>query len=360
MQPRLRVRACRVRRSSAARPSRAPGEARPDGATCEPGPGARSAGGQQLPPAVGTTKGGLSRSIWTPRPTCSGEFKKLVVREQNGALVRLDDVADVVLGADTYDRTCVSPATARCSWASGCSPTPTRSTSSLACREVRRRSRESAEGLPGDLAFDSTEYINSAIHEVVRTLIETFIVIVVIFLFLGSLRRCSSRRRHPRVAHRRGVSHAGLRVHPEPSDAPRDRSLGGLVVDDAIVVVEIVERHIREGKTPFQAALLAPANSWDRVCHDDHARRRLRTHRLPGRSHRRALFRVRLHARRGSLHLGRRGPHAVADDVLAPAHATTRTRRASPISSTRRSTSCATATSVCCISVMQTAGRCYS
>ena len=81
---------------------------------------------------------------------------------------------------------------------------------------------------------------------------------IVIFLFLGSLRTVLvPDRRHPGVAHRRRLPDAGVRLHAEPAHAARRScSSVGLVVDDAIVVVENVERHIREGKTPFEAALV--------------------------------------------------------------------------------------------------------
>ncbi len=94
----------------------------------------------------------------------------------------------------------------------------------------------------------------------------------------------------------------------------------GLVVDDAIVVVENVERHIREGQTPLQAAIVG-ARELVGPDHrdDDHPGRGLRAHRLPGRPHRRSLPRVRLHPRRRRLHLRRRRAHPLAHDVLAAA-----------------------------------------
>ena len=86
----------------------------------------------------------------------------------------------------------------------------------------------------------------------------------------------------------------------------------GLVVDDAIVVVENVERHVRVGKTrsrrPCRRARAARAHHRD----DDHARGGLRAHRLSGRPDRRAVPRVRLHARRGRDRFGFRGRDALA------------------------------------------------
>ena len=65
--------------------------------------------------AVGATKGSfisINMNAATDLHTAE-EFKKLVVKEQNGAIIRLSDVADVVLGAENYDTRCVSAAKAR-------------------------------------------------------------------------------------------------------------------------------------------------------------------------------------------------------------------------------------------------------
>ena len=92
----------------------------------------------------------------------------------------------------------------------------------------------------------------------------------------------------------------------------------GLVVDDAIVVVENVERHMREGQDAARrgAARRARAGRADHR-HDHHAGRGVRADRLPGRPHRLAVPRVRVHAGRRGDHLRRRGADAVADDVVA-------------------------------------------
>src|SRR5205814_7898257 len=103
-----------------------------------------------------------------------------------------------------------------------------------------------------------TEYIHDAIHEVERTLTETvLIVIIVIFLFLGSMRTVLV----PLVAIPVSLIGAVFLMQAFGFTVNLLTLLAvvlsvGLVVDDAIVVVENVERHIREGKTPFQAALV--------------------------------------------------------------------------------------------------------
>src|SRR6201981_2889690 len=113
--------------------------------------------------------------------------------------------------------------------------------------------------MTGEMAYDATAYINDAIHEVVKTLTDTLrIVMVVIFLFLGSIRSVIV----PVVAIPISLIGAIFLMQSLGFSLNLLTLLAivlsvGLVVDDAIVVVENVERHVREGKTPFQAAILS-------------------------------------------------------------------------------------------------------
>ena len=94
----------------------------------------------------------------------------------------------------------------------------------------------------------------------------------------------------------------------------------GLVVDDAIVIVENVERHIREGKTPLNAALLGARELvGPGHCHDHHARGGVRADCFSGRLDRFALPRVCAHARRRGVHFRHRGLDALPGDVREPA-----------------------------------------
>ena len=209
--------------------------------------------------AVGQTKGSLVQLNLTASTDLKSldEFKKLVVREQNGALVRLEDVADVVLGADTYDQD-VRLSGERAVFM-GVWVLPNANTLDV-IREVRRQvdviKGELPTGMEALVAFDSTSYIESAIREVVKTLSETvLIVIVVIFLFLGSLRTVLV----PLVAIPVSLIGAVFLMQAFGFTLNLLTLLAivlsvGLVVDDAIVVVENVERHVREGKTPLQAS----------------------------------------------------------------------------------------------------------
>ncbi len=186
------------------------------------------------------------------------EFRKLVVREQNGTLIRLEDVADVILGADTYDqevRFSGEKAVFMGVWV-----LPNANSLDVIRRvnaEVQTIKRELPSGMKAAVAFDSTKYINSAIDEVIHTLLETIgIVSVVIFLFLGSMRTVIV----PIVAIPVSLIGAVFLMQVLGFTLNLLTLLAvvlsvGLVVDDAIVVVENVERHMREGKSPFEASL---------------------------------------------------------------------------------------------------------
>jgi multidrug efflux pump len=211
--------------------------------------------------AVGQTKGQLVQINLTASTdlTSVNEFRKLVLREHDGTLVRLEDVAEVVLGADTYDqevRFSGQKAVFMGVWV-----LPNANSLDVIKRvndEIKIIQKELPTGMQASVAFDSTSYIQSAIDEVVHTLLETvLIVIVVIFLFLGSLRTVVV----PIVAIPVSLIGAVFLMQVLGFTLNLLTLLAivlsvGLVVDDAIVVVENVERHIREGKTPMQAALL--------------------------------------------------------------------------------------------------------
>src|SRR5207237_737048 len=109
---------------------------------------------------------------------------------EGGTLVRLGDIADVVLGADNYEmdvRMSGQSAVFMGVWV-----LPNANALDVIKRvraELAKIQGELPSGLSAMIAFDATKYIDNAIHEVRGTLIETIgIVIVVIFLFLGSLR----------------------------------------------------------------------------------------------------------------------------------------------------------------------------
>ncbi len=210
--------------------------------------------------AVGATKGSfisINMNAATDLHTAE-EFRQLVISQQNGAIIRLRDVADVVLGAENYDTT------VRFSGESatfiGIFVLPTANALDVIDR-VKLAVPEIEAALPAGLQvtvpYDSTAYIHDAINEVTKTLIEALaIVIVVIFLFLGSVRSVII----PIIAMPLSLVGACFLMLAMGFTINLLTLLAmvlaiGLVVDDAIVVVENIHRHMEEGLRPLDAAL---------------------------------------------------------------------------------------------------------
>jgi len=187
------------------------------------------------------------------------DFKRLAVRDQNGVIVRLGDVADIALGAEDYDTEVhFSGQTAVFM---GIWTLPNANSLDVIKRvraEMKSIQRELPTGMQARVAYDATDYITNAIHEVLSTLGDTLIiVIVVIFLFLGSFRSVLI----PLVAIPISLIGAVFLMQAFGFTVNLLTLLAivlsvGLVVDDAIVVVENVERHMGDGKSALEAALL--------------------------------------------------------------------------------------------------------
>src|SRR5437868_3096343 len=210
--------------------------------------------------AVGSTKGSLLQVNLTANTDLhnADDFKKLVVRQDKGNLIRLSDIADVVLGAEDYN-TEVRFSGERAVFM-GIWVLPNANSIDVIKRvrtEMDQIQKELPSGMTGQIAYDATAYINDAIHEVVKTLIGTLItVMVVIFLFLGSFRSVIV----PVVAIPISLIGALFLMQVFGFTLNLLTLLAivlsvGLVVDDAIVVVENVERHMREGMSRMNAAL---------------------------------------------------------------------------------------------------------
>ncbi len=211
--------------------------------------------------ALGSTKGALVQVNLTANTDLHSvqDFKNLVVRQEGGVLVRLGEIADVVLGAEDYN-TEVRFSGERAVFM-GIFVLPNANSIDVVKRvraDLEDIQKELPTGLQGRIAYDGTEYINTAIHDVFRTLMETLlIVIIVIFLFLGSWRSVII----PVVAIPISLIGAIFLMQVFGFTINLLTLLAivlsvGLVVDDAIVVVENVERHLREGLSPLNAALL--------------------------------------------------------------------------------------------------------
>jgi multidrug efflux pump len=211
--------------------------------------------------AIGQTKGQMVQLNLTAATdlTTVNEFKKLVIRQENGALVRLEDVADVVLGADSYEQDV--RLSGRKEVFMGVWVLPNANSLDVMAsvrKEIDIIKDELPSGLRATIAFDSTRYIQNAVTEVRSTLFETvLIVMLVIYLFLGSLRTVLV----PVVAIPVSLIGAIFLIQVLGFTINLLTLLAivlavGLVVDDAIVVVENVERNVRLGKTPLEAALI--------------------------------------------------------------------------------------------------------
>jgi multidrug efflux pump len=212
--------------------------------------------------ALGKTKGSMvsvnliaNTDLRTPE-----DFRNLVVKEKDGVIVKLGEVADVVLGAENYEedvRFNGETATFMGIWV-----LPTANSLEV-IKNVRQALPEIQAQLPAGMKagvpYDSTLYIQDAIDEVLKTLTETLlIVIVVIFLFLGSLRSVLI----PVVAIPISLVGAVFLMLVAGFTVNLLTLLAivlsvGLVVDDAIVMVENVERHLHAGRAPLDAALHA-------------------------------------------------------------------------------------------------------
>ncbi|HEV3285405.1 MAG TPA: efflux RND transporter permease subunit, partial [Steroidobacteraceae bacterium] len=213
--------------------------------------------------AVGTTKGQMVSVDLTAATDLHSvdEFKKLAIKQKDGAIVRLQDVATVVLGAEDYDSNVAFSGTLAVFI--GIKAAPEANVLEVAQR-VRDHMPEIQSQLPsglvGTIVYDSTKFITSSIREVVKTLIEALLIVtLVIFLFLGSVRAVII----PVIAMPLSLVGTFFVMLALGYSINLLTLLAlvlaiGLVVDDAIIVVENVDRHMKEeGKSPLEAALLA-------------------------------------------------------------------------------------------------------
>ena len=188
------------------------------------------------------------------------EFRNLVVKQSNGAIVRLSDLATVVLGAEDYN-TSISY-NGQNSIALSIDIAPDANLLDVMKRvqavfpEIRS---QLPQGLEGAILYDASSFVSTAISEVESTILQTLlIVMLVVFAFLGSLRSVMI----PIVAIPLSLIGAFIMMLVLGFSINLLSLLAmvlaiGLVVDDAIIVVENVHRHINEGGRPFEASLQA-------------------------------------------------------------------------------------------------------
>ena len=189
------------------------------------------------------------------------EFKQLAIREKDGAIVRLEDVANVVLGAEDYNLTTAFDGNK--SVFIGVRVAPDANVLEVVQR-VRKAfptiQAQMPNGLSGKIVYDGTKFIESSIDEVIKTLFEALLIVtLVVFFFLGNWRAVIV----PLIAIPLSLIGAFFIMQALGYTINLLTLLSlvlaiGLVVDDAIIVVENVDRHMHEeGRSPFEAAILA-------------------------------------------------------------------------------------------------------
>ncbi len=210
--------------------------------------------------ALGRTNGQMLTVNLTAKTDLNSvkEFKNLIIRAQNGSIIRLSDVGTVVLGSQNYN------AKVQFNNASsvymGIKITPTANVLNVIA-DIRKAFPEIVKDLPSGMGakvvYDSTKFINSSISEVTKSLIEAMIIVtLVIFLFLGSVRSVII----PVLAIPLSLIGAFLIMEMLGFSTNLLTLLAlvlaiGLVVDDAIIVVENVQRHMEEGLSRMQASI---------------------------------------------------------------------------------------------------------
>src|SRR5437773_698411 len=187
------------------------------------------------------------------------QFNKMVVKAKDGAVVRMEDIASVDLNAQSWTQSIEM--NGQHAVFIGVQATPTGNPLSLVAG-IRALLPEIERNLPPSVkmqvAYDSTKFIQASIDEVKFTLAAAVVIVIgVIFLFLGSLRAVLI----PVVTIPLSLVGAGIIMAALGFSLNLLTLLAmvlaiGLVVDDAIVVLENVYRHIEEGKSPAQAALV--------------------------------------------------------------------------------------------------------
>jgi multidrug efflux pump len=212
--------------------------------------------------AIGQTRGSYTQVNLSADTDLKNteDFKTLIIRNDDKGIVRLADVADVVLGAEDYNVEVAFSGDTAVFMGVWVAPTANSlDVIKAVTQEMEAIKSELPTGLNGRVAYDGTKYIQAAIDEVIKTLSETLIIIiVVIFLFLGFSRSVII----PVLAIPLSLIGAIFLMKLFGFSLNLLTLLSivlsvGLVVDDAIVMVENIERHIQEGLKPFKASIVA-------------------------------------------------------------------------------------------------------
>src|SRR5471032_2488572 len=188
------------------------------------------------------------------------EFKHLAVKQSGGAIVHLEDIANVTLGSENYDFNVAFSGVRSVFIGIKVAPEANILDVAKRVRVAFPPIREQLpNGLTGQIVYDSTEFINTSISEVIKTLVEALVIVtIVIFLFLGSFRAVIV----PVIAMPLSLIGTFFVMLVLGYSINLLTLLAivlaiGLVVDDAIIVVENVDRHMKEGMKPYDAAIKA-------------------------------------------------------------------------------------------------------
>lgn len=211
--------------------------------------------------AVGRTDGQMFVQNFTAATDLTDveQFKKMVIKAQDGAIIRLGDVARVDLGAQNYN-SAVSFDGRKAVYI-GIIVAPSANLLTV-INEIKKVfpsiQAQLPQGLNANIVYDASLFVDSSIHEVILSLLEAFLIVTaVIFIFLGSIRSVII----PLIAIPLSIIGTFWIMLMLGYSINLLTLLAlvlaiGLVVDDAIIVVENIQRHIEEGKTRTQAALL--------------------------------------------------------------------------------------------------------
>ncbi|MBA2650919.1 MAG: efflux RND transporter permease subunit [Tatlockia sp.] len=187
------------------------------------------------------------------------QFKQMIIRAKNGAIIRLKDVAEVEIGAISYDSSVSFDGRKAVYISITVAPSANLLTVISDIKKIFPAIQaQLPQGLKANITYDASLFVESSIHEVVSSLIEAFLIVtIVIFLFLGSIRSVII----PLIAMPLSIIGAFFVMLILGYSINLLTLLAlvlaiGLVVDDAIIVVENIQRHIEEGKSKFQAAIL--------------------------------------------------------------------------------------------------------
>jgi multidrug efflux pump len=211
---------------------------------------------------LGTTKGQMVQVNLTAATNLKSlqEFRDLVIKQAGTSNIKLSDVANVTLGSEDYDSSVGFNGKRAVYIGIQVAPAANLLDVIKGVRAVYPELRaQQPDGLNSEIIYDSTSFVNSSIHEVISSLVEALaIVTVVVFLFLGSWRSVLI----PVIAIPLSLVGTFTILLALGFSINLLTLLAmvlaiGLVVDDAIIVVENVNRHLAEGVKPLQAAIMA-------------------------------------------------------------------------------------------------------